>query len=81
MEGVSPDFMTRPMRPAMDVTTQRYDVPEAIMELARRTQIVGDEPEWVELEVVVREDGTIALPEEVRRKLASGAVTIRVKIE
>lgn len=74
MAGVGRDYFT----------TQRYDIPDAIMELARRSQIVESESEseWVEVSVEVRGDGSIVLPEELRKRLAKrAAVTVRVKIE
>lgn len=72
MAGVGRDYLT----------TQRYDIPDAIMELARRSQIVAPESEWVEVAVEVRRDGSLVLPEQLRRRLAKRtSVTIRVKVD
>lgn len=80
MDSSAKEQLTRPMQPVLDQTTKRYDVPQAIMELARRSAILNIEGEWAEFQASVDEDGSIVLPEEIRKRLANSAVTIRIKI-
>jgi hypothetical protein len=69
---------TRPMQPVLDRTTQRYEVPDSLLEQARRTQIVED-GDWIEFRASADAKGRIRLPEQVRRALSRGELLIRVR--
>lgn len=69
---------TQPMQPVLEKTTQRYDVPDSLLEEARRTQVVkaGD---WIEFDARPDENGRIHLPASLQRSLGRGALRIRIQ--
>jgi len=72
---------TRPLKPLMDTTTARHDVPGQLLQRARRTieRDALDEP--VEFEAVMDAEGKIEVPEKYRSMLDHAEFVVRILID
>lgn len=71
---------TKPIQPVLEQTTQRYDVPDSLLEEARRTHRGDEAAPWVEFEARPDDEGRIRLPPEVQRSLGSDTLLVRVRL-
>ena len=82
MDSATRDDMTRPMRKLPDATTQNWDVPEQLLEMAARSQdieVVQDD--WREFVAVVDKKGRISLPSSVHQAVRGKKIVVRFKLQ
>lgn len=81
MESSPKEWATHPIRPTLDKTTARFDVPPRLLALARSSR--GLEPltveGWIEFVAFVDADGSVQLPESFLKQLGPGPVRVRVR--
>lgn len=76
---------TNPRQPSLE-TTQRYDVPDDLLELATRSQELQvlpevEEPTWREFVAVVDPRGRIVLPSRVQADLRGKKLRVKYYVE